>query len=159
MLCFKYDALLAVNKEKYRDVIINDIRVKYGKMLDEGATSFWEDFDLDWAPGSGRIDEVLTPQQGDVHGDRGAFCYQGYRHSLCHGWSSAPTAFLLEEVAGIQILAPGCKEMTVKPNLGELTWVEATYPTPYGILRVSHKKMENGQIETKIDAPAGITLK
>jgi hypothetical protein len=138
---------------------LEGLKAYYGAMLDLGATSFWEDFDLDWAPGSGRIDEVLTPDQKDVHGDRGAFCYQGYRHSLCHGWSSAPTAFLLEEVAGIQILAPGCKEMTVKPNLGELTWVEATYPTPYGILRVSHKKMENGQIETKIDAPAGITLK
>ncbi len=64
MLCFKYDALLTVNKEKYRDVIINDIRVKYGKMLDEGATSFWE-----------------TEDGAAAFGNAG---------SLCHGWSALP---------------------------------------------------------------------
>lgn len=138
---------------------LEGLKTYYGAMLDLGATSFWEDFDLDWVAGSGRIDEVLTAEQKDIHGDRGAFCYQGYRHSLCHGWSSAPTAFLLEEVAGIQIQEAGCKEIAVKPNLGNLTWVEATYPTPYGIIRVSHKKNEKGEVETKIDAPKEITVR
>ena len=30
----------------------------YGAMLDRGATTFWEDFHMDWLEGSGRIDEL-----------------------------------------------------------------------------------------------------
>lgn len=136
---------------------LEGLRTYYGAMLDMGATSFWEDFDLSWS--QGRIDELPAPGSPDAHGDNGAFCYKGYRHSLCHGWSAGPTAFLLEEVAGIRILAPGCKEMEVKPNLGDLAWVEATYPTPYGLIKVSHRKNEQGQIVTTVDAPEEITVK
>ena len=35
--------------------------------------------------------------QRDIHGDFGAFCYQGFRHSLCHGWSAGVIGFLKEE--------------------------------------------------------------
>ena len=36
--------------------------------------------------------------------------YQGFRHSLCHGWSAGPAAILPERLPGINILAPGCKK-------------------------------------------------
>ena len=55
--------------------------------------------------------------------------------------------------------SPGCKEIAVVPDLGNLTWVEATYPTPYGVIRVSHRKNAQGKIESKIDAPEEITIK
>ena len=42
MICFKYDALLKVGGEKYKDYIIEDIRARYKPMLDEGATTVWE---------------------------------------------------------------------------------------------------------------------
>ncbi|MBE6647692.1 MAG: hypothetical protein E7611_08690 [Ruminococcaceae bacterium] len=42
MICFKYDALLKVGGERYKDYILNDIHEKYKPMLDEGATTFWE---------------------------------------------------------------------------------------------------------------------
>jgi H/ACA ribonucleoprotein complex subunit 4 len=29
----------------------------------------------------------------DIHGDFGDHCYRGFRHSLCHGWASGPTAW------------------------------------------------------------------
>ena len=130
----------------------------YGAMLDLGATSFWEDFDLNWTQEAGPIDEMLSENRKDIHGERGAFCYQGYRHSFCHGWSSAPTAFLLEEVAGIKILAPGCKEIAVRPNLGDLEWVEGTYPTPYGLMKVTHKRDSSGKIESVVEAPEEIII-
>ncbi len=69
----------------------------YGAMLDKGATTFWEDFDLSWAEGSGRIDALPAEGERDIHGDFGAFCYQGFRHSLCHGWSAGVIAFIKEE--------------------------------------------------------------
>ena len=67
----------------------------YGAMLDRGATTFWEDFNIEWLDGSGRIDEVPTDKR-DIHGDYGAHCYVGYRHSLCHGWSAGVVKFIKE---------------------------------------------------------------
>ncbi len=67
----------------------------YGGMLDRGATSFWEEFDMDWLDGSGRIDE-LDKSKKELHGDYGAHCYVGYRHSLCHGWAAGVARFIKE---------------------------------------------------------------
>ena len=69
----------------------------YGAMLEKGATTFWEDFDIDWAKDSCRIDELPKEGEKDVHGDFGAFCYVGFRHSLCHGWSAGVISFMEEE--------------------------------------------------------------
>lgn len=130
----------------------------YGGMLDRGATTFWEDFNIDWLENSGRIDEPVPAGMRDIHGDNGAFCYQGFRHSLCHGWSSAPTAFLAEEVLGIQILEPGCKTIGLRPRLGDLPWAKGTYPTPRGLLRVDHRRQADGRILTEWDAPQGVEI-
>lgn len=67
MVCFQYDALLKVNKDRYRDFILNDIDTKYQKMLDAGATSFWE------------------TEKGESD-----FAQAG---SLCHAWSSMPVYY------------------------------------------------------------------
>ena len=69
----------------------------YGGMLDKGATTFWEDFDIEWIENSSRIDEIPRNGERDIHGDFGAFCYKGFRHSLCHGWSAGVIAFMEEE--------------------------------------------------------------
>lgn len=69
----------------------------YGAMLDKGATTFWEDFNMDWAENSCRIDRFPKDGERDIHGDLGAFCYKGFRHSLCHGWSAGVIAFIQEE--------------------------------------------------------------
>ena len=67
MNTFYYDALLAVDK-KHVSFVISDIKSKYGKMLDEGSTTFletdkgWKDFDN--------------------------------AGSLCHGWSAIPAYYL-----------------------------------------------------------------
>ena len=75
-----------------------------------GATTFWEDFDVDWMKDAARIDELPKEGQIDVHGAYGRFCYKGYRHSLCHGWASGVTPWLSENVLGVKILEPGCKK-------------------------------------------------
>ena len=69
----------------------------YGAMLSKGATTFWEDFDLAWVNNSGRIDTFPTACEKDIHGDFGAYCYKGFRHSLCHGWSAGVLCFIKEE--------------------------------------------------------------
>ena len=69
----------------------------YGAMLDKGATTFWEDFDMDWVENSCRIDEFPKDGERDIHGDFGAYCYIGFRHSFCHGWSAGVLQFIKEE--------------------------------------------------------------
>jgi len=71
-----------------REKAIAMMKEYYGAMLNLGATTFWEDFDLSWAERSCRIDAFPQEGETDVHGDFGAHCYRGYRHSLCHGWSA-----------------------------------------------------------------------
>lgn len=68
----------------------------YGAMLSRGATTFFEDFHMEWLEGSGRLDEPTPAGTKDLHGDYGAFCYVGFRHSLCHGWSTGILRFMKE---------------------------------------------------------------
>lgn len=135
--------------------IINEY---WGAMLDLGATTFWEDFDLEWMDNAAPIDEIVPDDKVDVHATYGDYCYKGFRHSLCHGWASGPTAWLSRHVLGIKILEPGCKTIKIEPQLGELKWVEGSFPTPYGVVHVRHEKNDNGKIYSEIQVPDGITL-
>ena len=67
MKVFKYDALIKVNKEKYKESILDEIRKTYKVMLDAGSTTVWE------------------TAEGSV-----AFENAG---SLCHGWSAVPVHY------------------------------------------------------------------
>ncbi len=141
---------------KYQEAM-DIISTYWGAMLDLGATTFWEDFNMDWLPNSSRIDELVPAGKVDIHADFGAYCYKGHRHSLSHGWASGPTAWLSSHVLGIKVAEPGGKAYTIKPNLGDLKWAEGTFPTPYGIIYVKHVK-ENGKIKSEIKAPKDIKI-
>lgn len=154
---FGFYMLCAMGKAGDVTDSLNIIREYWGAMLSRGATTFWEDFNLDWLEGSSRIDELVPEGVKDLHGDYGAYCYQKLRHSLCHGWSSGPAAFMAEYVLGIKPVAPGCSKVTIKPNLGDLEWVRGTYPTPKGIIKVEYSKKADGTIESKIELPEGVT--
>ena len=67
MNTFYYDALLKV-EPSYKAFIVNDMRKKYGNMLKQGATTFWE-----------------TEKGWEDFGGAG---------SLCHGWSAIPVYYL-----------------------------------------------------------------
>lgn len=134
------------------------IRRYWGAMLDLGATSFWEDFDLSWAENAGRIDELLPQGRHDVHAEYGNYCYKGLRHSLCHGWAAGPTAWLSEHVLGVRPLEPGCRKVLVQPHLCDLEWVEGAYPTPHGVLRLRHQREATGETTSHIEAPPGVEV-
>lgn len=134
------------------------IRAYWGGMLDKGASTFWEDFDLEMAKNSSAIDEINFEEARDIHGDFGEYCYIGYRRSLCHGWAAGPTPWLSEHVLGIQVVEPACKTIQIVPQLGNLDWAEGTFPTPYGIVKVRHEKDELGEIQSSIEAPEEIKI-
>ncbi len=136
-----------------------DLISKYwGAMLDLGATTFWEHFELDWAKDAFRIDEMPVEGKRDVHGEYGAFCFKGLRHSLCHGWASGPTPWLSEHVLGVKILEPGSRRVAVRPALGSLDWARGRFPTPLGPIEVEHRRSETGEIESSISAPDGVEV-
>jgi alpha-L-rhamnosidase len=155
---FGYYMLQAKAKAGDYKGAMSDIKNFWGPMLDLGATTFWEDFNIDWLPNASRIDELVPAGKIDIHADYGAYCYVGFRHSLAHGWASGPTPWLTEHVLGIQVVAPGCKEISVKPHLGELTFAEGTFPTPYGPLYVKHTKKADGTVASIIKAPKGVKI-
>jgi hypothetical protein len=127
------------------------IRHYWGGMLDSGATSFWEDFDLDWIQNAGRIDEFPVPGKKDLHADFGNYCYKGLRHSLSHGWSCGPAPFLSERVLGVKFPEPG--KVIISPDLGDLEWVRGTVPAPGGIITI-----EADRKGFRYDLPSGLEV-
>lgn len=155
---YGFYVLQALARAGEMDAALDIISTYWGAMLDRGATTFWEDFNLDWLTGSGRIDEVVPAGVKDLHGDFGAYCYENFRHSLCHGWASGPTAWLSQHVLGIQPVAPGFRQVRITPQLGRLRWAEGTYPTPHGLIEVRHERKPDGSVESQIQVPTGVTI-
>lgn len=155
---YGFYVLQALAKSGDTDTALDFVRTYWGAMIDFGATTFWEDFNLEWTNNAGRIDELVPAGKKDIHGDYGAYCYVGFRHSLCHGWASGPTAWLSQTVLGVKPVEPGCKRVRITPQLGNLKWVEGTYPTPLGPIQIRHERKSDGTISSKIHAPRGIKV-
>lgn len=134
---------------------LDDIREYYGAMLKMGATTFWEDFDLDWLENAAPIDEIVPEGKNDIHGDFGKHCYVKLRHSLCHGWSSGPCAYLSHRVLGIRPISADTYK--IDPELGDLEWARGTYPTAYGVISVSARRTDEGTM-IDVSAPAGVKI-
>ena len=83
----------ALARMDHRADALKWIRTYWGGMIHEGATSFWEAYDPSWP-------------KDDPHVDLQADDTAGYRISLAHGWSSAPTWWLMEQVLGIVPTGP-----------------------------------------------------
>ncbi len=154
---YGYYVLLALAKAGRVEDAIAAMRSYWGAMLDVGATTFWEDFDMEWLRGCSGIDEIPCDGKNDIHSSYGKFCYEKLRLSLCHGWASGPAPFMAKHILGVKILEPGCKKLAIEPQLGGLEWARGTYPTPYGIVEIEHH-VENGKVETKVNAPKEVEI-
>ncbi len=149
---YMLDAMCAAGEPQ---VALDAVRAYWGAMLDFGATSFWENFDIDWAENAFRIDELPVPGKKDIHGDFGEFCYPGFRHSLCHGWSCGPASWCIRHILGIRPLDTGRRHVEVRPFLGDLNWAEGAMALPDGSsVRVRAEKTSNGNVVTDIAAPS-----
>lgn len=153
-----YYILSAMAKCCSTDDTLAALKEYYGAMLDLGATTFWEDFNLDWLENVRPIDQINDGTHNDIHGDRGDYCYKGFRHSFCHGWASGPVAFLTEHVLGVSITGNGCKEITIKPNLGSLHFANGSIATPYGKVTIAHTRLEDGSVHTDVQAPEEVHI-
>ena len=157
---YGYYMLEAMSAAGENQRALDTIRDYWGAMLDMGATSFWEDFNLAWTTDAFRIDELPVPGKKDIHGDFGEFCYTGFRHSLCHGWSCGPAPWCIGHVLGIRPLGFGCHSVEVKPFLGNLDWAEGAMALPDGeTVRVRAERKSDGTVATTVDAPKGVEIR
>ena len=136
---YNYYVIRAMAEMGHRDAALKWIRQFWGGMVDEGATSFWEAYDPSW-------------YHEDFHSSLQADNRSGYFVSLAHGWSAGPTAWLMEQVLGIQPTGAGFSTVDIRPDLVDLDWARGAEPTPHGLLKVEVKK--GGAIA--IDVPEGV---
>jgi hypothetical protein len=99
--------------------VLKEIRDYWGGMLREGATSFWEKY---------------NPEENGA--EHLAMYGRPYGKSLCHAWGASPVYLLGKYYLGIRPTKPGYKEFEVRPNLGDLEWIEGDVPTPNGMIHV-----------------------
>ena len=108
----KYQALMM--ERKYDETILNDIRETWGKMLAQGATSFWELED-------------------------GASAYD-WAGSLCHGWSAVPVYVLTAMLLGVTPIAPGFETWSFAPS--SILQASGHIPTPNGDIIVTNGTLQ-----------------
>ncbi|KAE8327876.1 Six-hairpin glycosidase-like protein [Aspergillus sergii] len=79
----------------------------------------------------------------------------GSSTSLCHAWSSGPTADLSRYVLGIQPVIPGFKEWKVVPQALDLDWAKGAYPVPGGRIHVDWSFDSSNLLHMTVTAPNG----
>jgi len=142
---YNYYVVRAMAQMNHRKDSLEWIRQYWGGMLAEGATSFWEAYDPSW-------------YKEDFHASLQADNRSGYFVSLAHGWSSGPTAWLMEEVLGIRSTGPGFSTVSIRPDLIDLAWAKGAEPTPHGLLKVDIRR-DAAKVIMTVDLPEGVVAK
>ncbi|CAG8140278.1 unnamed protein product [Penicillium olsonii] len=75
--------------------------------------------------------------------------------SMCHAWSSGPTADLNRYVLGIQPVTPGFKNWQVVPQSLDLNWAHGKHPIPNGRISVYWSFDKAGLLRMEVKAPDG----
>ncbi len=139
---YNFYVIKAMAQLGHRPEALAWIRQYWGGMLSEGATSFWEAYDPGW-------------YKEDFHSSLQSDNRSGYFVSLAHGWSAGPTAWLMEEVLGIQPTGAGFSTVDIRPDLAGLDYARGTEPTPTGVLSVDAHQDGTG-MKIALDVPAGV---
>lgn len=139
---YNYYVIRAMGEMGHRQEALAWIRQYWGGMIEQGATSFWEAYDPDW-------------YKDDFHASLQSDNRSGYFVSLAHGWSSGPTAWMMEQVLGIQPRGAGFSTVDIRPDLVDLEWARGAEPTPHGLLKVEARKEASG-MRVVVDVPEGV---
>lgn len=127
---FHYMALLSMSGESREAWIFSEIRRIWGTMLRFDATTCWEGWSF--IPGH-------------------------YTRSHCHAWSCGPAYFIGANLLGIRPLEPGFRTASVRPWLGDLSWIDGAVPTPMGPIEL-RGNLESGRWKISITAPSAIKV-
>ncbi len=101
------------------------------------------------------LSEIRTWSEILAESDKGLKeVWTGFDCDYSHGWGGSPAYFLPAKMLGLEILEPGFKKISLKPDLLGLEWADIKVPTPYGFINA---RLERGR-EPEISLPAGIEL-
>jgi hypothetical protein len=125
----KYFVYKGLMRHGRHDQALDEIRAKWGYMLDEGATSFWEGFEK---------------RPSRCHGWAGYPAVIFSREIL--------------GVKPVENTRGGFTEVTIKPQCFDLTWAKGTVPTPHGPIRVEWEAREGKIKKLKVNVPKGVKV-
>lgn len=108
---FKFWELEAFAKAGYYQKVLDVIKTYWGRMLDNGATTFWEYFD--------------PAEKGN---ERFAMYGDKYGKSLCHAWGSSPIYLIGRYLIGLKPTQPGYKTFEIHPQLALLGNFKGKFP-------------------------------
>ncbi|MFW5803540.1 MAG: family 78 glycoside hydrolase catalytic domain [Verrucomicrobiota bacterium] len=129
---FMVVVLAALRRAGRRDLALTMIRDRWGRMLDRGQASCSEEWTVNGSWRSGK--------------------WSGFMRTLSHAWSACPAEFLIKDLAGIEIVEPGCTAVEVHPYQAPFPY-SVVYPTPRGDLRIEW----DGKTAA-VDAPEGVRV-
>jgi len=108
------------------------LRSYWGRMVNEGATTFWE----------------MIPETAAEFPTR----------SHCHGWSSSPAYLLPRLIFGVECLEAGWRVVHLRPRSFGLEFVRTSICTPRGLLHLSGSRSSSGSWDVTWTAPDGIAV-
>jgi hypothetical protein len=109
-----------------REEAVEIIREKWGAMIDQGATTFWEMWE------------------------------SGVHLSRCHAWSAAPLYLLTENVLGVTPVEPGWRRVRIAPMAAKLEFAKGVVPSPLGRIIVEWEKVGDDQLAVRVELPQGM---
>jgi hypothetical protein len=132
---FKFYELEALCKAGQTEKVTEIIRSYWGGMLNEGATTFWEEYHP----------EMKGAEHYAMYGDP-------FDKSLCHAWGASPLYLLGRYYLGVRPTKDGYAEFEVSPNNGGLSHISGTVPINNGSVTVTS---DNKTVTIKTDIPGG----
>lgn len=124
--------LEALRKGNCAKEALSQLRSSWGKMLDAGATTFWE----------------MINQSSSEFPTR----------SHCHGWSSSPVYLLPQLFFNIRCVEPGWRKVIIRPQSFGLDFARAEVCTPHGLLRMEWHRDRDGKLRVAVQAPKEISV-
>ncbi|WP_226037780.1 alpha-L-rhamnosidase-related protein [Aquibacillus saliphilus] len=119
------ESLFSLN---YHSLAMSEIKTYWGSMIERGATTWWEAFDLD---------KPTCTIPHEFQGHTPTYLVDYVPVSQCHGWGSSPGYLLNQHILGVDISKIGLNKVILNPFVKELNNVKGIIPTKYGDITVS----------------------
>lgn len=159
----KMTNLNGFNFEKAKEKILLPF-LREEKTFKATPSAFWVVYLMQCMVDNGQAKEIYNfikknwkpfAEYGTTFEDYANSTRKGTSHS--HAWSAHPSFMLPRILGGVKQEAPAWKKISINPNFFE-DFVDITYPTPQGDIKVSWKKSATGKYVKKIKTPKKIEV-
>jgi len=128
-----------------------------GRCSTSGATTFWEDFNLEWTANAARIDE-LVPRARRISTAIRRLLLRGVPPQPLPRLGKRPHGVAQSNVLGVDTARARLQTRPHRAPTGQPEMGRGRYPTPLGPIRVRHERNADGTLRSQINAPPGIQV-